>query len=234
VFGEDNRCPHCSAIAAVKPAGAGYACSACGKPRERRAGTTVLGEGEPRSSRVSIVPEAATAGVRSGGMRLVGAALVSGGVAGAALATLLFGTGLFGISVAIAAGSIGILLGLRALRRARALDEGARAKERRALEVRIVSLAEKHGGELTATIVAQDLGVRGEEAERALTALVDGHRVQLEVDETDGTMHYVFREARKSLPRVRVSAEPAAEGAIDEDAQADIDREIERVKKRRI
>ena len=236
VFGEDNRCPHCHAIAAVKPAGAGYACSACGKPRERRAGTTVLGEGEPRSSRISIVPETATGGVRSGGLRFLGTAFVGAGGASAALATLLFGTGVVGIAAALALGSIGILVGLRALRRARALDEEARTKERRALELRILSLAEKHGGELTATLVAKDLSVRPEEADRALTALVDGSRVQLEVDETDGSVHYVFREAKRAAPKVRVPAADAAPeaGGLDDDAQAEIDREVERVKKRRL
>lgn len=237
VFGEDNRCPHCNAIAAVKPAGAGYACTACGKPRERRPGTTVLGEPEPRSSRVSIVPEAATAGVRSGGLRFVGAAFVAGGVAAAALATLILGTGAAGISTALLAGGLAVFLGLRALRRARALDEEARVKERRALEGRILALAQRHEGELTATIVATDLGVRAEEADRALTALVDGQRVVLEVDETDGTQHYVFREARRSAaPRVRAPAADAehAEAGIDDEAQEAIEREIERVRKRRL
>ncbi|MBX3249232.1 MAG: zinc ribbon domain-containing protein, partial [Myxococcales bacterium] len=33
VFGEDNRCPHCHALAAVQATSDGrYACLACGKP----------------------------------------------------------------------------------------------------------------------------------------------------------------------------------------------------------
>ena len=44
VFGEDNRCPHCHAIAAVRAVGDGYVCTACSKPRERKPLTTVLGE----------------------------------------------------------------------------------------------------------------------------------------------------------------------------------------------
>lgn len=233
VFGEDNRCPHCNAIAAVRPAGAGWACTACGKPRDRKPGTTVRGEPEPRSSRVSIVPEAATSGLRGGFLRFIGASGIGGGILGAGLATLLFGTGVLGITAALVLGGAGVLVGATAFRRARTLDERAKEKERRALEARILSIASRHGGELTATIVAADLGVKPEDAERALSALVDGTRVELEVDETDGTMHYLFREARPSVtPKVRVAGE--AEPAIDEEQQAEIEREVERVKKRRL
>jgi predicted amidophosphoribosyltransferase len=34
VFGEDNRCPHCLAVAPVLRTGQGAICSACSKPRE--------------------------------------------------------------------------------------------------------------------------------------------------------------------------------------------------------
>lgn len=148
------------------------------------------------------------------------------------MATLLLGTGVVGIVAAIAVGAIGVVVGGSALRRARGLDEQARTNERRALELRVAGLAERHDGELTAEIVAKDLGVRAEEAERALTALVDGQRVLLEVDENDGTMHYVFPAAKKARVQVRVPGE--APSAMDEDQAAEIEREVERVKKRRL
>src|SRR5688500_7024087 len=72
VFGEDNRCPHCNAIAAVKPRGDGFVCVACGKPREHLPMTTVLGDEDSRVSRASLVPGAPVVKARTTGLRFFG------------------------------------------------------------------------------------------------------------------------------------------------------------------
>src|SRR5688572_25702141 len=106
VFGEANRCPHCNAIAAVRRTGAGYACVACGKPREVLPSTTVLDEG--RLSRIDqlsiggVDPASAAISrlVRFAGVLLVGAAVVAGAAAaiapGAPIILLLVAAGALG------------------------------------------------------------------------------------------------------------------------------------------
>jgi hypothetical protein len=227
VFGEDNRCPHCHAIAAVKPRGEGYVCVACGKPRERLPFTTVLGE-DDRISRASLVPGAAPApGARTSGLRLFGVLGIGGGVLGAALATLALGVTPVGIAAAVVLALAGVAVGASALRRAAGRQEADAARDRRAMELRLTALAEKHGGDLTATTVAKALRITTEEADAALTRLADGTRVSLEVDEEIGLVHYVFHEVQAALPKTRV-----VEGAGEEAGEADEEAKEEKVEKK--
>ncbi len=225
MFGEDNRCPHCHAVAAAKPRGAGLVCVACGKPREHLPLTTVLGDEDARVSRASLVPGAKVFKAATSGLRLFGVLGVGGGVLGAALATFVLGTTPIGIAVALAVALAGVGVGASALRQAIGRDQAQRERERRALELRITALAEQQGGDVTATMLAKALRVTTEEADAALTQLADGTRVSLEVDEDTGLVHYVFHEVQAALPKTRVAEPTESEGEGAEDAEVETEPE---------
>jgi hypothetical protein len=232
VFGEDNRCPHCNAIAAVRVSGDGYVCSACSKPRERKPLTTVLGDSP---GRISMVPSASS--MRGRGLRALGTFSIGGGVVAAALATAVLGVTVVGVSAAAVAGLAGVLLGLLFLRRASRADESTRAFDERAAGARVLAAATKLGGDVTAKAVAESLGVSVEEADRVLTKMTDGSTVSVEVDTDDGSLHYVFHEvveARKAkAPQVRIADEVGRGTDPDVDAAAVDQAELEALKERK-
>ncbi len=231
VFGEDNRCPHCHAIAAAKPAGAGFVCLACGKPRQRLPGTTVLGEPDARSSIVPLARQApittplATAGVAT----MVGSAVV------ATLALAFLGTSGIGL-FALAAALVGLGVGAGALAQGRANARRARAAMQHAVDQRVRALAERHQGKLTAAEVAEALSVEPVEAEKVLMRMADGTSITAEVDESVGSLYFVFHELVPALPKTRVelSDAPAAEeGESESDAAAEAGAEADPQKRAR-
>lgn len=202
VLGEENRCPHCQAVAAVVRASGRTVCAACGKPR---AGSVVLGT----DGSSSLVAGTTTlSGVGGRALRGFGVLALGGSVLLAVLAAVML-PGAVGIGVAVVAGLLGVGLGGLAIRAgaramARADQERGRAREQRVLE-----LAEQEGGRLTATRLARELAITLEEADGILTGMVgDGSRVSPELDER-GVVVYVFRElgARRVRGRIRVEAE---------------------------
>ena len=228
VFGEDNRCPSCNAIASVRQSGGGYVCVACGKPRELLPGTVILGGGG-RPSSVSIVPGAldpATA-ARTRGLRLLGAMAVGGGVGVAVLATMVLGTGALGIAAALLGGAAGIALGIAAMRRAARLGDDVQRKLVEARGKRVLALAEKSGGDLVARDVARELSITEADADAALTSLADGERATVEVDTQSGDVHYVFPALRRSSAKVRV--ELADEAEADAAALEELERKRTRI-----
>ncbi len=179
VFGEDNRCPHCNAIAAVRASGSGYVCVACGKDRPPRPNMTILDRGAPQSSLSATL------------FRFSGALVL-------AFAVVMGAAGLWGsislltaIATAIASGAI-----------------GAKTREQRAqrLKQQILELARTRHGDLSATTTAQALRIEIHEADALLTSMADGLHVQVEVD-SDGIVHYVFREFAASSP-IAVRVDP--------------------------
>ena len=214
VFGEDNRCSACSAIAAVKPKGEGYACLACGAPRALKPGTVVLGPRGGDGAGVPVGP-AAQRGI-SIGLRLFGIASIAGGILLAAGAAWLL-PGTIGLVVAGALGLGGMGVGTGALVLGKSAADEAEARRQEVLGARIMDLAERGAGRLTATQVARELGLSEQEADAALTALTDGERVVLEIS-PDGVLFYDFREIRALEavgPQVQVGVQvPAAEMEI--------------------
>lgn len=69
----------------------------------------------------------------------------------------------------------------------------AAARRRRAQTLEIIQLAREQGGRLTVSTVAAHLRLPFDEAERALDSMVDGRRVDLQVD-AEGKVTYVFPE----------------------------------------
>jgi hypothetical protein len=204
VFGEANRCPHCHAIAAVRPSGPGFVCSACGKPRTLEPGTTIAG----------LDPNA-LASPRRRGLRLLGGFSMSLAILGAALATALLGTGGAGIAVAIAVGSVGAFVGVRFLQRADAAERamGEQLAKNRVERARVMLI------ERTATVaeLAAALGTSEDEADRIATSLAAEERdgIRAELDEDVGVVRY---GRRRALAPVRVE-DPDAE-VPEEERQA--------------
>ncbi len=243
VFGEDNRCPSCHAVAGVVPtAGGGYACAACSAPRQRLGGTVVLGGGTlmPRLSMTPAAPAATPGSMappaadevpaaqahtraayvsrgRATGLRLFGAGAIGVGVLAATALGLLV-PGAAGLVLAAVMGGGFVTVGALSLRAGARATEEASSQSSAARELAILALAENSEGDLTATEVARGLGVALADADAALTAMADGSRVAVEVD-PEGVVHYVFRELRQKLPtapRLRVDASLAPRDAVEE------------------
>jgi len=211
VFGEDNRCPSCHAIAAVRPRGAGFVCAACGAPRTRLPGTVVQGDGGTGPTGATLSPSAVAGGL----LRAMGAASIAVGILLGAIGAA-FAHGFLGWVVAAVLAASGVGLGALLLRLGARARGRALAARREAGERRIVALAERHGGVLTATQLAQELGMGVAAADAALTALADGSRVTVELTD-DGLIEYHFRELQHAhLPRVRVAPSVGdAEAAVE-------------------
>lgn len=228
VFGEENRCPHCHAIAAVIERGSTTVCAACGKPR---AGSVTLEGGGS-----SLVPasregkDASTSAMllraRGRVQRGFGILSIGAGVLAATAAAMLF-PGTWGIAAALIAGLVGVGGGALAVRAGARNMEGARRSERRAAEMVILEAAREAGGRVTASDVASALRVSVDDADRRLTEMVgDGSRVSVDVDD-EGVVRYVFRELVAAPVKVRVEAGDAEPDEVEVPAEA-AERDAER------
>ncbi len=90
-------------------------------------------------------------------------------------------------------GGLGTVVTVFAETRSRRLRQEANEKRQRQRGFEIVAMARQHGGRLSVTQVAAQLRLEFKEAEAALDALADGHRVDIESDD-EGRISYVFRE----------------------------------------
>lgn len=209
VFGEANRCPHCHAVAAVRPTSRGYVCAACGKPRALLPGTTLAGAAI--SARATVPP-------RRRGLRVAGGLLLALSVVGAAMSTAVLGTSAAGLVVAAAFAAVGALAGFRLLRRASMLD-------REVDEARVASrmLAAKQllleRGPFTVRELAEKLGTTDAEADAIASRLAadDTTGVTAEVDESVGLLR--FGKRRELAARARVLDPDASEALPDETEQ---------------
>jgi hypothetical protein len=123
--------------------------------------------------------------------RAVGLAIVSAGFGALALAggagdgEATLGLVIMGLPAALAA--------VWSTIRSRALGREAKSQRQRQRTLGVLSLARAHGGRLSVTLVASELSLDLQEAERLLDSLVDGRRVDLQVDDA-GRVTYVFPE----------------------------------------
>lgn len=230
VFGEDNRCETCNAVAGVFARGGGYVCAACSAPRERRPGTLVIGGPRPESLRPGEVssgvrsPTAVVARASGTGLRVFGGTAVGGGALAAALAMLLI-SGPIGLVIGGALGVSGLALGALAWRSGTKQNALAAQEERAAREQAVLALAQQSGGVLTVTQVAQAFGWSAQAADSLLTSMADGTRVSVEVDD-QGLLSWHFREViqremlRSVAARVRVDEVPETSEVERTDAEA--------------
>lgn len=218
VFGEDNRCPHCHAIAAVRAVGGGYVCLACGKPRDRLPQTTVQGEPDARMSAAPLAPIGTP---RTGALGALGAATWLAGVLAAGAVLAIAGTGGLGLALAIAAAAAGTVVGGGLVLTARARSRRAEAASQRALDQRVLALAAKRNGDLTAASVASAFRIPVAVADAALTRLSDGNKITAEVDENVGELHFVFHDLVPQPPKTRVEIpEEQGEGEAEGEGEA--------------
>jgi len=207
---------------------------ACGKDRIVAPGTTVLGGAAtavtPGRRPTLPAPRGAGRFWRAGAALLwLGATTLA---AGALFASGTFAAVLWTASVALAGA------GWVARRVGRGVDDDARRARLLGLERAVLERAAQRGGDLVATDVATALGLGVAEADAILTSLADGVRVAVEVD-SDGVVHYVFRELSTPTlgPAVRVDvdgldaeADDAAASAeaeqIRDAARAQVEREL--------
>ncbi len=249
VWGEDNRCPHCFALAAVQATADGrHACLACGRPRQLKPGTTIVGGLSPLSAPVGTAPasrraDAGATGVSSGslarrgkstGLRLAGVFGVAAGVLAATAAAIIV-PGAGGVAVAAVLGTLGVGLGAWGIRAGSETDEAHASRAGTQVELAILHLAERREGVLTVTDVSRELGLSARDADAALSGMADGSRVSAELT-PDGLVRYVFRELRTLeghaadeggvvVPRVRVAPDAAAA----DDALAEAHAEVEAI-----
>ena len=191
-------------------------CPGCGK---------VYGDDAARPSTVTSGQIVARRGA-SVGLRAAGALSIGAGVLAAALAVMLI-PGFAGVLFAVLLAGAGVGLGALGLKAGAKQSGVADSKQRAEREREVLDLAEKSNGDLTATETARALGVTLEEADRILTDMADGSRVGVDVD-TDGIVHYVFRELRaqtdaRAAARVRA---PVDEPSPAADVLANIEDEI--------
>lgn len=220
VFGEQNRCPHCHAVAAVIERRGKTVCAACGKPRV--GAVTLSGD---RPSRRGIVrtthqdrqtgTRAMLARARGRSQRGLGIVALAAGIAMAAAAAVLI-PGALGLVVALVAGALGVGLGGLSVRAGARNMEAARALEGQADDSAILELAKQRGGVLTADETAEALGLGVEEADALLTSMVgDGSEVDVEVD-AEGRVTYEFHALRQAAAQVRVEPIDEADAEADE------------------
>lgn len=224
VFGEENRCPHCHAVSAVRQRGNITVCAACGKPRT---GSVTLDGTQARAIMPASAPgrDASTTAMLKRGkaraQRLFGVLALAMGIMMATLTAAVL-PGAFGKAMAVLVAIVAVAVGGLSLRAGSRNRAAASDAERRAHELAIVELAKERGGVLTAGEVADKFGVSVEEADATLTRMIgDGSRVTLDVDD-EGVIRYVFRELVAAKPRVRVATE------LDEEASSEPVRQVRR------
>ena len=203
---------------------------ACGKPREKKPNTTVVGTGGGFGGTVPGGDRVVAARGASIGLRLFGIMSVAGGIAAAAAVVALAGTGFGALLAATAIGGLGVGIGALSMKAGSRASSHADDVGSSAREQSILKLAEKKGFELTVTDLVQELGYSAAQADAALSEMADGSRVSAEVT-TDGRVKYVFRELQalqvtggEAAVRARVDVgESAPEEAAYEEAMEEVE-----------
>lgn len=204
VFGEVNRCPSCHAIAAVVPASSGYKCAACGKPRELKPGTTILG-----GSRATSSPH-------RGAFRALGGLLLVFAILGASASTALLGINALGIGTAALVALAFSALAFRFLGRGQSVDAEHAAHRLAGRRASAQKLLQQ--GALTKEDLAAKLSIGVEEADAVLSALAadEASGVRADVDESAGVLRF------STLPAVRI-ADPDAPSDDEVAAAAELE-----------
>jgi hypothetical protein len=129
--------------------------------------------------------------------------------------------------VAIAAALAGIGGGAALIGAGRTRAKNAEAGASRALETRILALAAKRNGDLTAADVATAFRITPAVAEAALMRMSDGSKITAEVDESVGMLHFEFHDLVPAPPKTRVEVEAADEAEVEAEREKR-EREVER------
>jgi hypothetical protein len=99
------------------------------------------------------------------------------------------------VPLALAAVPLGIAAVVSAIR-SRSFGRQAACKRAQEQRARTLELARASGGQLSVSLVAAELRIELADAESLLSSMVDGQRVDMEVDE-NGRISYVFTELKR-------------------------------------
>jgi hypothetical protein len=196
-LGEGNRCGRCLAIAPVFERSGRYVCSACGETRTRHDDTLVTTE----AALLQAFDPA-----RGRGLPLVLLAL-----SGVTLLVVIWlaASGTLPRGLALFAGAV-LLLGSERLQRlARRRQARAQARRRYEIEQRIIGLAFRKDGLLTASAVSTTLRISHSEAQELLGELASSGRARAEPYADGSETTYFFGEAKRTRGlRGRTSSAP--------------------------
>jgi hypothetical protein len=120
---------------------------------------------------------------------------LSVGMAGFGVALGVVGDPHTAIPLALAAVPLGIAAVVAAVR-SRSLGQRAAAKRRHEQRAQVLELARASGGQLSVSLVATELRIELADADELLSSMVDGQRVDMEVDD-NGRISYVFTELKE-------------------------------------
>jgi hypothetical protein len=184
-LGEDNRCARCIAVAPVFERTGRYVCSACGETRTCYQGTVVTTEAALLQAFENPVQASYRyAGAAAGMAVLVPLAILAVSGTGEAWAWLL--------SAASAA------LFVWTARRLLAMRQRARARRRYEIEQRIIGLAFRRDGLLSAPLVSDTLRISLFEAQELLDELARSGRARAEPSVDSPEVFYHFGEAKRT------------------------------------
>jgi hypothetical protein len=185
-LGEGNRCGRCLAIAPVFERAGRCVCSACGETRARHADTLVTTEAE--------LLQAFDPGRGSGLPPLLLALSALSLMLVAWLA--LRGTLPRGLALLVGASLLVASVWLQRLARRR--QARARARRRYEIEQRIIGLAFRNDGLLTASAVSTTLRISHNEAQELLGELASSARARAEPAADGSETTYFFGEAKRT------------------------------------
>jgi hypothetical protein len=185
-LGEGNRCGRCLAIAPVFERTGRHVCSACGETRVRHDDTLVTTEAallqafDPTQGRARPLLLFVSTGVVAAGLLWL-----------AANAVLPRWLSLLGLALLLVAA----LRGQRLLQRRQAW---AHARRRYEIEQRIIGLAFRNDGLLSASTVSTTLRISRSEAQELLGQLASSGRARAESNADGSDTTYFFGEAKRT------------------------------------
>ena len=201
VYGEENRCPACHGITAVREVDRGrYVCAACSAPRTRGPRTPLDSDFAQELSRKSLRNRVLSYVFFpvGGGLAAMGATILEMGQAWLEGAWSAFTSGIGGVM--LATGAVGLYVATRAMRSAKELRG-------RATDQQLKLSVQRAEGGLTVADAAMEARVSAQDADARLTALAKAGEVHLDVDEA-GTLRYrVVDPDADALEQVELEAE---------------------------
>lgn len=201
VLGTDNTCEHCHALVPALRRGTRIVCSACGSERRRAPNTIVVSERELRF----------VAGWQRVRIRIYKIVAILSTLFALLLGSIFFRYApdgfLFTMAMVISLISVSVAgFSLHRIKRARTHGQ---LRESFALEQRLLGLAHRQAGVVTAEEAARYLNVPVAAADAMLDELA--HRGQAEIDVTDrGEIRFLLGPGKKAMPGTSTTRGAAA------------------------
>lgn len=204
VLGADNQCEHCHALVPALRRGGRIVCSACGSERRRGPNTITVSERELRFM----------AGWERVRIRIYKVATALAVLFGLFIGALfwLFAPNAFELGSALVTAFVTLLIAglfVQRIKKVRALSQ---QREHFLLEQRVLGLAHKNRGVITAAEVARHLNIPVTAADAMLDELVRTGRADIDVTDR-GDIRFLLHADRAVLPSARSAYPNAAQVA---------------------